>query len=155
MDTLIRCVYASKATSTFHESMIPAVLERSRANNAASGITGMLLYMEGNFFQVLEGPEAAVDAVFGRIGRDDRHGRVTRIIREPIARRDFSDWTMGFQTLEVADLGELLGENDFFDARSCVEQLNRGRARKLLEAFAKGRWNAASTGIHRVHARAG
>lgn len=155
MHTTIRCVYASKANANFDESMIPALLERSRINNAAAGITGMLLYMEGNFFQVLEGSEAAVDAVFDRIGLDNRHGRVTRIIREPIARRDFGDWTMGFQTLGTADLGELLGENDFFDARTCVEKLDRGRARKLLEAFAKGRWNAAATGIHRAHARAG
>jgi hypothetical protein len=36
----------------------------SRENNAKRGVTGMLLYKEGNFIQVLEGDEREVRIVF-------------------------------------------------------------------------------------------
>ncbi|MET0291132.1 MAG: BLUF domain-containing protein [Steroidobacteraceae bacterium] len=155
MATILRCAYTSMASPTFRESDIPALLEKSRANNSRAGLTGMLLYMEGTFFQVLEGDAATVDSLYDTISRDPRHSRVTRIIREPVARRDFADWTMGFQTLGMPELEDLFGANDFFANRSCIDQLNAGRARKLLTAFANGRWTAAATGMHRAHARLG
>ncbi len=153
MEPTIRCVYASLAASSFDPAQLPVLLEKSRARNATRDLTGMLLYLDGNFFQVLEGPAGAVDSLFEVISRDPRHSRITRIIREPIARRDFGDWTMGFESIGLDAVDRLLGTNDFFGARSCVEQLNPGRARKLLDSFARGRWKAAETGMHRAHAR--
>ncbi len=55
--------------------------------------------------------------MFERICRDERHTRVTRIIHEPIAERDFADWTMGYASLSVRELAERAGINDFFTAR--------------------------------------
>jgi hypothetical protein len=151
--TLFQCIYASSATPSFREFEIPALLERARTKNAALGITGMLLFIEGSFFQVLEGDATAVDALYSSIATDTRHDRVTRIIREPIARRSFSDWTMGFATLGRDDVHQLIGENDFFTGARCLEQIDAGRAKKLLIAFGAGRWRAEQTGVHRAHAR--
>jgi hypothetical protein len=132
---------------------LPALLDAARSANAAQEISGMLLYVEGNFFQVLEGDPSRVDDVFERICRDERHTRVTRIIHEPIAARDFADWTMGFASLSLAECAQFAGVNDFFTASTCVEQLGPGRAKKLLQAFARGRWRAGDTGVHRAIAR--
>src|ERR1700722_7792397 len=96
MTQLIRCIYASLATPNFKEDELPLLLERARQFNALHSLTGMLLYIEGSFFQLLEGEAEAVDAIYTRIMRDPRHTRVTLIIRESIAQRDFSEWTMGF-----------------------------------------------------------
>jgi hypothetical protein len=147
---LIHCIYASAAEAGFHESRIPALLEQARTANAAHGLTGILLYIHGSFFQVLEGRPADVDATFERIARDPRHSRVTQIIREPIAARRFADWSMGFHTVDPLDAGALIGENDFFRSDSFVTQIGRGRARKLLEAFASGSWRIQLTGLQRV-----
>jgi FAD-dependent sensor of blue light len=147
---LIHCIYASTAESIFQESDIPALLEHARSANAAGALTGMLLYIEGGFFQVLEGDGAVVDEVYGRIKRDPRHSKVTLIIREPIAVRDFSEWTMGFCTVDPLQAGQLIGENDFFKSASCVTQLDSGRAKKLLAAFRTGRWRHQRTGTHRA-----
>lgn len=146
MSQLIHCIYSSTAAPQFAEHEIPQLLEKSRAANATRGITGMLLYIEGSFFQVLEGEGAPVDEVYRRISADARHHEVTLIIREPIAARSFADWTMGFATLGRQEAGELVGENDFFAAASCFAALGSGRAKKLLAAFRRGRWHAEPAG---------
>jgi hypothetical protein len=150
---LIQCIYASHAGVAIREAEIQELLERARTNNVAKGITGMLLFIEGSFFQVLEGDAAAVDRTYEVIARDVRHDRVTRIIREPIAQRSFGDWSMGFAAVERADAQRLVGENDFFASADCLEHINPGRAKKLLVAFGAGRWRVEHTGMHRVHAR--
>jgi len=147
---LIHCIYASTAAAIFKESDIPALLDHARAANTERDLTGMLLYIDGGFFQVLEGDDAVVDEVYGRIERDPRHTKITLIIREPIAARDFGEWTMGFRTVDPREAGKLIGENDFFKSASCVTQLDSGRAKKLLAAFRTGRWRHQRTGTHRA-----
>jgi hypothetical protein len=49
------------------------LLETCRKNNAALGVTGMLLYKDGNFRQVLEGDEGAMRGLYERIAADPRH----------------------------------------------------------------------------------
>jgi hypothetical protein len=147
---LIHCIYASTAAATFKESDIPALLEHARGANAERAVTGMLLYIEGSFFQVIEGDIAVVDDVYNRITHDPRHSQITLIIREPIAARDFSEWTMGFCTVDPLEAGHVVGDNDFFKSASCVTQLDSGRAKKLLAAFRTGRWRQQRTGTHRA-----
>ena len=121
------------------------MLTEARARNLARGVSGILLYVEGSFFQVLEGEAAVVDPLFARIACDPRHSRVTMIMREPIARRAFDGWSMGFAELASAELGATLGMNDFFDSGSCLDMLTPGRAKKLLTAFAAGRWRQVAS----------
>lgn len=147
---LIHCVYSSTASSNFKESDIPGLLAQIRENNGRLEVTGMLLYIEGSFFQVLEGRPHVVDALIRTIQTDSRHTRITIVIREPIPRRDFSGWTMGFEAIGLADAGDLIGENDFFKSASCLAHVNPGRAKKLLTAFAGGRWRGERTGTHRA-----
>jgi hypothetical protein len=149
----MHCIYSSAAAPTFGEHEIPILLEGIRNANATRDVTGMLLYVDGSFFQVLEGEAVIVDALFEKIKRDPRHGSVTLIIKEPILARSFGEWTMGFATLDAAEAGDLMGANDFFDGASCLIKMTSGRAKKLLSAFRDGRWRSQRTGMHRVHGR--
>ncbi|MEP7384564.1 MAG: BLUF domain-containing protein [Gemmatimonadota bacterium] len=146
MDDLIHLIYTSAATHDFAADALATILDVSRRSNGEVGVTGMLLHSNGTFFQVLEGTAPTVDSLFARIASDSRHTRAVRIIREPIHRRSFGEWTMGFATLNQRDYLELVGLNDFFEAASCVATLPLGRARKLLDAFARGRWRATLEG---------
>jgi hypothetical protein len=151
--TLVHCIYASCASADFRECDIPVLLEKARSNNARLDITGMLLYIEGGFFQLLEGEERSVANLFATLRRDTRHSRVTQIILEPIVQRSFADWTMGFCTVAVREAAELSGENDFFTDSSCVTRLSRGRAKKLLRAFQTGSWRMDQTGVFKSSGR--
>ncbi|MBP7868204.1 MAG: diguanylate phosphodiesterase [Acidobacteria bacterium] len=143
MPRLIQLIYCSAARKRFGPEELVRILDQARLNNARCGVTGMLLYADGSFFQVLEGEEATVDALFESISRDDRHGGVTLIIREPVARRSFGDWTMGYAEPTAQDMDAIVGTNDFFSRGESFEALGPGRARKLLEAFRHGRWRTS------------
>jgi hypothetical protein len=112
------------------------------------GLTGMLLYSEydRSLFQLLEGEPAELDALYSKLLADTRHTRITLIIREPIAKRTFGEWTMGFTSVTWPQLQKIPGLNDFFRERTCMVDLDPGRAKKLLAAFADGRWHSQTTG---------
>jgi hypothetical protein len=110
------------------------------------------LYSDGGFFQVLEGAAEDVDACFGRILKDPRHTKVTRIIRENISARDFGDWSMGFSEMTPETRRQIDGLNDFFTTGSCFERLDSSRAKKLLRAFSAGRWRSTLSGVPTRHA---
>ena len=150
MSSLIHCVYCSTSTRPFAATELAELLLLARQNNAGLGLTGMLLYAEGSFFQVLEGPAEAVDALYSKIELDTRHAKMTKIVQEPIRRRVFDDWTMGFSAMSREEMETLPGTNDFFGQGKCFVDLDAGRARKLLEAFRGGRWRQMLSGSARV-----
>jgi hypothetical protein len=77
-------------------AQIEQILSASRRNNEKVGVTGALMFSEGFFGQVLEGPAAAVEATFERIQRDTRHGDVSLLEFRPIEDRSFDKWSMAF-----------------------------------------------------------
>ncbi|KKD60001.1 hypothetical protein RN22_13235 [Grimontia sp. AD028] len=112
---MIRLIYASSATVEFTESKLMQLLGKARQKNGELGVSGLLLYAKGNFFQVLEGEEHNVDKLFQKIEQDDRHNRVVVLDRSEIKKRAFPDWSMGFRNLETFDKSQLRGYNDFLD----------------------------------------
>jgi hypothetical protein len=144
---LIHCIYASAASRDFETDELAELLQVARENNAKLGLTGMLLYAEGSFFQVLEGEADVVDALYVKIKRDKRHDNLALIIKEPIQERYFDDWTMGFYKVSRAELAGILGVNDFFRNDGAVDSDDASRARKLLAAFREGRWRQKLTGV--------
>jgi hypothetical protein len=63
-EKVLQLVYASAAAVPFTIAQLESLLTKARRKNSLCDVTGMLLYHEGSFFQVLEGPEAAVRKVF-------------------------------------------------------------------------------------------
>lgn len=93
-------IYRSIATGQPDEASLLKLLNLARDANAALGITGMLLYQNGRYMQMLEGEEAVVRALFDRIARDSRHEVVKIVASGPMARRHFDDWSMGFRNMD-------------------------------------------------------
>jgi EAL domain-containing protein (putative c-di-GMP-specific phosphodiesterase class I) len=143
LETLIHLIYCSAAARPFGRGELRELLGRARQYNERHGITGMLLYAEGSFFQVLEGAPDEVERLYARISRDSRHERIVRIIREPLAARCFGEWSMGCPDLATEALDEIVGANDFFTSGHTFLDIGEGRAKKLLAAFRDGRWRNA------------
>ena len=144
LKTLSHLIYASSADSLMSDAELRAILDCARTVNSQLDITGILLHTEGSYFQVLEGDVDAIDSLYAKIAHDKRHTSVVLIVREPIASRSFTDWSMGFASVTSRDVAEIIGANDFFQKKSCFYELGAGRAKKLLAAFADGRWRASS-----------
>src|ERR1700724_4507022 len=96
---MLQIIYASAASRHFTPPELQAILSAARRNNTGLSITGMLLYDDGSFLQVLEGPEAAVAKMYATISNDKRHSNVHLILRDTIEAREFEEWSMGFVDL--------------------------------------------------------
>ena len=140
MSELIHIIYASAATEALNDATVQNILEISRKNNQKNDISGILLLHDGNFFQVLEGLENKVIPVIERIKKDARHDKIVEIIKEPIPKRAFKNWSMGFANVSNAELIAIEGINDFYKEQICLRDIDAGRAKKLLQAFSQGFW---------------
>jgi len=137
--SLIHLVYISSAAQAFSEADLVALLEHSRRNNEAAGISGLLVYRDGNIMQVLEGEEETVMKTFSRIAKDPRHLGLITLLKEPIAERTFDEWSMGFRNLNKAKASEISGYNDFMNGDWWRKQSpdTPNRALRLLLGFRK------------------
>ena len=102
-------VYVSTSVKLMHENQLMDILHNSRQHNAALNISGVLLYSEGTFIQVLEGRDGVIDALYSRIQADQRHTNVIKIIDEPITEKSFAQWLMGFSVTDVEKTSKLVG----------------------------------------------
>lgn len=110
---MIRLVYVSKATKEMSSDMLMELLKQSRENNTLLGLSGMLLYGGGNFFQILEGEKEAVESMYEKILQDERHEESVLVDRSEIKERTFAEWTMGFEVLKEEDISHLQGYTEF------------------------------------------
>ncbi|MFZ6799271.1 BLUF domain-containing protein [Undibacterium sp. Di24W] len=101
--SLLQLIYASDLSGS-NESELSTILSASVRNNEKNGITGMLVYKNGRFLQVLEGKKENVLETYGRIGKDPRHQSIVLLLKDAIESRDFKDWSMGFKKLLDSDL---------------------------------------------------
>jgi hypothetical protein len=92
-----RLLYISTARKPLSQAEIDDLLHISRRNNAAVAVTGLLVVGGRRFMQALEGPTGAVERVYQRICADPRHFAVVMLAREPIERRMFDGWDMGYR----------------------------------------------------------
>jgi hypothetical protein len=134
---MIFLIYASSATQEMTESELLNILNKARENNTKLGITGMLLYHENNFLQVLEGEAEEVENLYQKILLDPRHTQISAIIKRPIVKREFGDWKMGFVNLETVNPDELPGFSDYMQKPMTYETFEQdpSYAQVFLETF--------------------
>ena len=113
-ETYLQLVYISASSVEFTQQDLKQLLAKARENNQRIGVSGMLIYDQGSFFQVLEGPEESVYKVYDLIGGDPRHDNVQLLMKNIVEDRSFEDWSMGFVNTEKEPLCRLPGFSDFF-----------------------------------------
>jgi hypothetical protein len=96
---MIQISYVSRATAPMSPDDLLTLLRQCLTNNPGTAVTGMLFYANETFLQTLEGEEADVDRLLVKIKADPRNTDVQLLHRRPIARREYSDWSMGFRRL--------------------------------------------------------
>jgi hypothetical protein len=95
--SLHRLSYQSNALLPITGEAMQELLAKARDFNAAHGISGMLLYRDGQFVQVLEGEEAVLRTLYGKIQKDPRHTDVVTLTDEPLDQRKFGAWSMAYR----------------------------------------------------------
>jgi hypothetical protein len=132
---MYQLVYVSSAANLFSEEQLKDLLDVSRRNNSGRGVTGLLLYLGGNFIQALEGEELDVMQTHLRIARDTRHRGLITLLQGTVEKRNFPDWSMGFKILDP-DTNKPPGYNGFLNEKGDPNK-QRASALRLLEHFSK------------------
>jgi hypothetical protein len=92
---LFNLVYCSRASENVDAETVDHIVAVARRNNPAHGITGLLVFGSGMFFQWLEGPRASVLQLMSKLQSDPRHQSVVQLSQsEELRDRLFPDWDM-------------------------------------------------------------
>jgi len=133
---LISLVYVSFESHPMSDDELKEILTKAREVNRSKGVTGMLLYRDGFFIQVLEGEETTVQPLYEKIAKDPRHKNVLTVYINQIKQRTFSNWSMGFNKLTEGDMKHVEGYTDFLEQPSIEFFTDKpDRATTLLSQF--------------------
>lgn len=124
---LIRLIYTSSATNDMSEEQLFELLIQSRSRNKKQNVTGMLVYRNGAFLQVLEGEPKDVDEIYKAIMTDPRNSGHYLLDRGSIPERRFPNWTMGFKNLSQHQPEELDGYSDILEGGQLPEEIRQHR----------------------------
>lgn len=102
-------IYSSTAAYPFSDTELQDLLAKARSRNEQYGVTGVLLYHEGQFMQLLEGEAEAVHTLYSKIEQDARHTGIFKLADKPISARSFAEWAMAFQPVEADAFAEVEG----------------------------------------------
>lgn len=92
---LYQLVYCSRATPGVDDAAVHGIIRSARRHNPAQGITGLLVFGSGIFFQWLEGPRDNISALMARLQADSRHADIVTLgSSEEVRERLFPDWDM-------------------------------------------------------------
>lgn len=141
-ETFLQLIYISAATVDFTPHDLRDLLSKARANNTNIDVSGMLIFHEGSFFQVLEGPEENVFQIFDHISDDPRHDEVKLLLKQDVKKRSFEDWSMGFVNPDKALFQQIEGFADFFKKGFSVPEMRNQQSLlgRVMREFRDGKW---------------
>lgn len=122
---VFQLIYISQATELMDLDQLQDILYSSRRYNRIRNITGMLVYVEGQFItqvkrtlvskpegrfiQILEGQESDVRELYTHVEADFRHYNLVTLKEGFSNERNFDDWEMGFRSLSMSQVQSVYG----------------------------------------------
>lgn len=142
-----RIKYVSEFARSLEPEDIETLEEQCVRNNQKLGITGVLMVSGNLFFQVIEGPEKKVDALYENILADDRHTRILKLADErDVKERLFPDWAMKVVSLDKSRTDRLEPLHALL--QTIVEQ--KEAINRLTNVLERAIWNELAYGSARV-----
>lgn len=137
---LYQLVYCNRATPGVDDDAVHRIIRSARRRNPEQGITGLLVFGSGIFFQWLEGPRDNITALMARLQADPRHvDIVTLDTTEEVRERLFPDWDM--ELVSGSHIRDVLQDalDNARDAasaatlRSLLQRLDTGELSRLVD----------------------
>ena len=139
---LYRLIYDSQAISGLEYPDFIEILQKSEFNNTQVGITGMLVFGDSMFLQVLEGSRRLVSQTYNRILLDKRHVNAELIDFSEIDHRNFAVWSMKLVQLnnqpEVRDIILKYSNSNIFSPISMTGKQSLHFLREITELYERG-----------------
>ncbi|NVE95405.1 BLUF domain-containing protein [Altererythrobacter lutimaris] len=100
--SLEQIIYTSIASPDVHGGDVFDIIAQASKRNKDRGITGILTFVRGRFFQAIEGSKEELDKLLRSLERDGRHHSLRVLNRRVISERQFENWAM--KRLAVKDI---------------------------------------------------
>ncbi len=123
---LYHFVYCSRAAEGIDDAQVGRIVEVAQRHNLARGITGVLVFGSGIFFQWIEGPAAQMKKLIASLHRDPRHYDLVALDQSEEEReRLYPTWDM--ERVEADELRIVLQ-----DALESAEDRNNAAALRQI-----------------------
>ncbi|MGI4881092.1 MAG: BLUF domain-containing protein [Janthinobacterium lividum] len=120
-------VYCSRAAEGVEDGEVDRIVEAAQRNNLARGITGVLVFGNGVFFQWIEGPVAQMQDLIASLRDDPRHYDVVALDwSEEKRERLYPDWEM--EQVKADDIRSVLQDA----LGSAEDEINVAALRRIL-----------------------
>ena len=127
-------IYVSHAADGLKSSDLHDILNKAHQVNANLGITGLLLYKNKRFMQLIEGQEDAVRGLYQKILQDPRHRDLIVLQEDTEPERQFPGWSMAFRNLNALPSADKLESGEIEFADDALER-HSNKATQLLHLF--------------------
>ena len=140
---LHQIVYSSAPAQKLMQSHLHMILRQARLNNKLAKITGVLVFVDGAFLQVLEGEETTIRRIFDKIRIDTRHKDVRVLSDASIDKRSFENWEMAYATPSAKEMANWAGLHNTTTIDKVLEHITKnpnlasGMFSNLLQSVAK------------------
>jgi len=88
--------YVSTANRNLNQDEVTELLELTEIRNNSAGVNGLLIYSDGNFFEVIVGEEIEIKELFENIKEDPRHRNIMMVFEKEIDKPLFDDKEANF-----------------------------------------------------------
>jgi hypothetical protein len=118
-------MYSSQATEPMTVTGLEAILADARTGNEARNVTGALVYVDGVFFQIIEGDKDVVHKLMASIASDSRHHSVKIFYEAEIDVRAFESWSMAYLSATAEQMSKWAGLPGTATAEELLTDINR------------------------------
>ncbi len=127
-------MYSSQATEPMTVTGLEAILADARTGNEARNVTGALVYVDGVFFQIIEGDRDVVHKLMASIASDSRHHSVKIFYEAEVDVRAFESWSMAYLSATAEQMSKWAGLPGTATVEQLLTDINRGpqRAPRIL-----------------------
>jgi hypothetical protein len=136
---LSQLVYVSNRKPNCTEAEIEKILASCKKNNPPLNITGILLYSDKKFIQLVEGESKVIMELYDKIKKDVRHANPMMISLNPIKEKSFPSWHMGSKKLPESKVDfktEITSEDKgVFESILSGKEENGERVLNMLKKF--------------------
>jgi len=136
---LSQLVYVSNRKPSCTDQEIEKILASCKKNNPSLDITGVLLYSDTKFIQMVEGDSKVITTLYDKIKTDSRHSNTRMISYGPIKERAFPSWHMGARKISGSEVDfktEISTEDkSIFSSILQGKEENGARVLNLLKKF--------------------
>jgi hypothetical protein len=129
--------YVSTCADNLSFADFETILQSANDYNKSKNLTGILIYCNKHFFQILEGDKDEILTLYSRIVIDYRHDNIVKLQEGFIKKRQFENWSMAFKSFncELKQLDDFNNEQFYTHLNSEIANNNHPSLRILADFF--------------------